>query len=302
MKIAAMASHLDLPEQVIEEAGTSLGISADKDVSSADLDRIRAFLEPKHALDTSKFDALKRTAVPPTPTLPEPAPSGTSTRPELTTPGSSGSGVGRLDMSAFGNLGLNIVSRLDRNDMILKRKTRNCGDTAGMVLDGLRQLSKTQTERDVARDAVLDSLAKPATQHEVWDITVHQHTFTLERHPDGSNMLIQSYQPGYNVQHWCGLDNPYLDNDALADLPKTWFQPSDDLVTSLAERIGRLYDSGRDARGDVWKELPFNPEDPLVDSERMDSLAFSANHITFESPADMGATLRGISKAIDDLS
>jgi hypothetical protein len=34
----------------------------------------------------------------------------------------------------------------------------------------------------------------------------------------------------------------------------------------------------------------------------MDTLAFSANHITFDAPDSMGATLRGLTKAIDDLS
>ena len=130
----------------------------------------------------------------------------------------------------------------------------------------------------------------------------HQHTFTLERFPDGSNMLIQSYQPGYNVQHWCGLDDPFIDNPNLQDLPSTWFQPSDSLVAQLGETIGALYTSAREERGEVWEKLPFNPDDALVDSERMDALAFDANHITFESPDTMGATLRGLTKDIDDLS
>ena len=301
MKIQGLASHLNLPEQVVQEAGKSLGISSQQDVSTADLKRIRSYLEPGHALDNAKFEALISSAPGPTPELPAPSPSGISTQPASST-SSSGSSVGRIDMSAFGSLGQNIVTRLGRNDLSLKRKTRNCGDTAGMVLGGLRELSSTQTEREINLESVLTALSKPATEHEVWDITVHQHTFTLERHPGGSNMLIQSYQPGYNVQHWCGLADPYLDNDALADLPSTWFKPSDEQVAHLSERISRLYDSSREVRAEVWKELPFNPQDALVDSERMDSLAFSANHITFDAVDTMGATLRGLTKAIDDLS
>ena len=45
----------------------------------------------------------------------------------------------------LGGLGESVVNRLGRNDLSLKRKTRNCGDTAGMVLGGLRELSKTET-------------------------------------------------------------------------------------------------------------------------------------------------------------
>ena len=299
MKLGAIASHLNLPDKALESASSSLGIAPDKEVSASDLERIKTFLESNYTVDSSKLESLNSLALPPTPVLAEPAPGGASMRPTASPENSS---VGRLDLSGFGGLAGTIVSRLDRNDMILKRKTRNCGDTAGMVLDGLRRSSSTQTEQDIPRERVLKALSQPATQHEVWDITIHQHTFTLERHPDGSNMLIQSYQPGYNVQHWCGLDNPYLDNESLAELPKTWFRPSDTLVQDLGTRIDRLYEATREVRGDIWTELPFNPQDPLVDSERMGALAFAANRITFEEPQAPGATLRGLTMAIDELS
>ena len=115
-------------------------------------------------------------------------------------------------------------------------------------------------------------------------------------------MLIQSYQPGYNVQHWCGLDDPFIDNPNLQDLPDTWFQPTDALVAQLGDTIGRLYTASREERGEVWEQLPFNPDDKLVDSERMDGLAFDANRITFDADDAHGATLRGLQKSIDDLS
>ena len=286
MKIESLATHLNLPEQAVQEAGASLGISPGEEISAEDLPRLQARLTADHNVDPAKFEALIAPVPSPTPRLEEPSPTG----------------VGRLDLSAFGGLGESIVSRLSRNELILKRKTRNCGDTAGMVLDGLRELSQTQTQRDVSLEAVLESLAKPAEQHEVWDITVHQHTFTLERYPGGENMLIQSYQPGYNVQHWCGLDNPYLDNEALAGLPEKWFRPSDELVAQLGERIGALYGAAQGERAQIWRELPFNPHDPLVESSRMEALAFDASRIAFESEDAMGATLRGLQKAIDDLS
>ena len=286
MKIESLASHLNLPEQVVQEAGASLGLSPENEISPADLKRLQVKLESHHDIDPARFDALISAAPAPTPKLDEPAPSG----------------VGRIDMSAFGGLGESIVSRLGRNDLSLKRKTRNCGDTAGMVLGGLRELSNTKTQREVKLESVLEALSKPATEHEVWDITVHQHTFTLERYPGGENMLIQSYQPGYNVQHWCGLDDPYLENDGLADLPKEWFKPTDARVAELGQRIGALYDASREERAEIWTQLPFNPQDPLVDSERMESLAFDASRISFESEDAMGATLRGLQKAIDDLS
>ena len=298
MKIESLASHLNLPEQVVQEAGTSLGIAAEQEISSTDLKRLQTYLEPNHTVDASKFEALISASVPPTPELPEPIAAGVATQPNSNSAATENA-VGRLDLSAFGNLGNSILTRLSRNDLSLKRKTRNCGDTAGMVLGGLRELSQTQTVRDIQKASVLESLAKPATQHEVWDITVHQHTFTLERFPGGENMLIQSYQPGYNVQHWCGLDDPYLESDALAELPKAWFKPSDELVAQLATRIGSLYAARPEARSEIWESLPFNPEDALVQSE---ALAFDANHITFDSPDSMGASLRGLTKAIDDLS
>ena len=131
---------------------------------------------------------------------------------------------------------------------------------------------------------------------------MHQHTFTLERHPDGSNMLIQSYQPGYNVQHWCGLEDPYLDNDALAGLRKDWFQPSDTQVAELGGWIAQLYESDPASQKEIWKSLPFNPQDPLVVSERMENLAFSTNLISFDSETEMGATLAGLKDEIAALS
>ncbi len=302
MKIVALAAHLNLPEKSVTDAGASLGIPSDQDISAADLDRIKTLLESSHQVDPAAFDALKAKAAPSAPRLAEPAPGGASIRPSSTASDSSDPAPGRLDLSAFGHIGRNIVSRRDRNDIILKRKTRNCGDTAGMVLEGLRKRAATTTERDVDRARVLEALSKPATKHEVWDITVHQHTFTLERYPDGSNMLIQSYQPGYSVQHWCGLDDPYLDNEALADLPQDWFQPTDALVRKLGATIASLYDGPQENRQMVWTQLPFNPQDPLVESDRMENLAFSANHITFSEPTSMGASLAGLKDSIAELS
>ena len=115
-------------------------------------------------------------------------------------------------------------------------------------------------------------------------------------------MLIQSYQPGYSVQHWCGLDNPFIDNSNLKDLPKTWFQPDDTHVAQLGDTIGRLYTASREERGGVWEELPFNPDDKLVDSGRIVDLAFDASRYTFATADRHGATLRGLEKSIADLS
>ena len=52
----------------------------------------------------------------------------------------------------------------------------------------------------------------------------------------------------------------------------------------------------------MWEELPFNPDDKLVDSDRMDGLVFDANRITFDVDDAHGATLGGLQKSIDDLS
>ena len=295
MKVSSLATRLNVPEEALAETREALGLAAGDDLSAGDLDRLKDALSSKYDVDLKAFEKLRR-AAPSARLLPEPPPSGASTRP------SGNAGIGRLDLSAFGNIGANITSRLDRNDLILKRKTRNCGDTAGMVLDGLRKHAETTTTRDVALKPVLEALAKPAAEHQVWDITVHQHTFTLERHPDGSNMLIQSYQPGYNVQHWCGLEDPYLDNDALAGLRKDWFQPSDTQVADLGEWIHQLYEGDPASQKEIWKALPFNPQDPLVVSERMENLAFSANLVSLPANTPEGVTLMGLKSEIAALS
>ena len=295
MKVHSLAQRLNVPEDALAETQKALGIAEGQDLSTRDLDRLKDALSSKYDVDLKAFEKL-RSAAPSAPLLPEPPPSGASTRPSGTT------GVGRLDLSAFGNIGANITSRLSRNDLILKRKTRNCGDTAGMVLDGVRKRAETSTTRDVNLKQVLEALAKPAAEHQVWDITVHQHTFTLERHPSGENMLIQSYQPGYNVQHWCGLEDPYLDNDALSGLRKDWFQPNDTQVAELGKWIGQLYEGDPASQKEIWKSLPFNPQDPLVVSERMENLAFSANLISFAAETPMGATLAGLKDEIEALS
>ena len=160
-----------------------------------------------------------------------------------------------------------------------------------MVLEGLRKSIATSTVRDLGLEQVLAALGKPAVKHEVWDITVHQHTFTLERHPDGSNMLIQSYQPGYNVQHWCGLEDPFVDNPALVDLPKAWFRPTDAQVAELGRLMGDLYTASVTSQKEIWSQLPFNPDDPLVVSERMDKLAFDANLVSIDESASAGLTI-----------
>ena len=248
-----------------------------------------------HGVDPRAFEKLRSDVVS-GPTLPKPSSEGTSVRP------AGSNEVGRLDLSAFGNLGRNIAARRERTDLILERKTRNCGDTAGMVLEGLRKSIQTSTQRDLSLVQVLSALGKPAEKHEVWDITVHQHTFTLERHPDGSNMLIQSYQPGYNVQHWCGLEDPYVDNPALVELPKTWFRPTDVQVAELGRLIESLYAASSESQKEIWSKLPFNPDDPLVVSDRMDKLAFDANLISVDEPASGGATLYGLKSSIAELS
>lgn len=291
MKVQHVATQLNIPAEAVEEAQSSLGMRPGQEVGVAELDRLRAQLESDHRVDPSAFERLRTSIT--TSSAPRP--------PEPQDRDRSAS-VGRLDLSAFGALGRNIAARGERLDLILERKTRNCGDTAGLVLDGLRSRAETKTERDLPMNKVLDMLAKPASEHQVWDITVHQHTFTLERSPDGSNVLIQSYQPGYNVQHWCGLEEPYLDNQALADLPKEWFRPSDAKVALLGATIRELYDGEPSSQVETWKNLPFNPQDPLVLSERMETLAFTANLVHFEQPAEKGVSLAGLKDAIAELS
>ena len=295
MKIDGLAARLNISDEALAKTKSDLGLAEGSELSSNDLSRLKDVLVKAHGVDPRAFEKLRSDVVV-GPTLPKPSSEGTSVRP------SGSSDVGRLDLSAFGNLGRNIAARRERTDLILERKTRNCGDTAGMVLEGLRKSIETSTVRDLGLEQVLAALGKPAVKHEVWDITVHQHTFTLERHPDGSNMLIQSYQPGYNVQHWCGLEDPYVDNPALVELPNTWFRPTDAQVAELGQLIESLYAASSESQKEIWSKLPFNPDDPLVVSERMDKLAFDANLISIDESAAPGVTLTGLQSSIAELS
>ena len=294
MKIDGLAARLNISDEALAKTQSDLGLEGDSELSPNDLDRLKDVLVKSHGVDPRALEKLRSDVVS-GPTLPEPRSVGTPVR------SAGSSDVGRLDLSAFGNLGRNIAARRERTDLILERKTRNCGDTAGMVLEGLRKSMPTSTVRDLGLEQVLTALGKPAEKHEVWDITVHQHTFTLERHPDGSNMLIQSYQPGYNVQHWCGLDDPYVDNPALVELPKTWFRPTDAQVAELGRLIESLYAASSESQKEIWSQLPFNPDDPLVVSERMEKLAFDANVISIDESASAGVTLTGLKDSIAEL-
>ena len=295
MKIDGLAARLNISDEALAKTQDDLGLAEGSELSSNDLNRLKDVLVKTHGVDPRAFEKLRSDVVV-GPRLPKPSSEGTPVRP------AGSKDVGRLDLSAFGNLGRNIAARRERTDLILERKTRNCGDTAGMVLEGLRKSIETSTVRDLGLEQVLAALGKPAVKHEVWDITVHQHTFTLERHPDGSNMLIQSYQPGYNVQHWCGLEDPYVDNPALVELPNTWFRPTDAQVAELGQLIESLYAASSESQKEIWSKLPFNPDDPLVVSERMDKLAFDANLISIDESAAPGVTLTGLQSSIAELS
>lgn len=191
----------------------------------------------------------------------------------------------------------------------LDRATRNCGNTAGLVVNGLEGTRKTA---EVPRSELLAALSQPATEHEVWDITVHQHTFTLERFPGdegGQNQLIQSYQPGYNVQHWMGMDDAICEK-GLEDLPEQWRQPTDSMVKQLVTTIDDLYSAParislkslayETGLGEEFLAASFVPlgiqDSRMISSEELERMHKYLSAHTFSSPdVDKGLeVLKGI--------
>ena len=107
----------------------------------------------------------------------------------------------------------------------------------------------------------------PAPSHEVWQITVHQHTFSLERDGSGNNRLVQSYQSTegtYSVQWWCSLQGGYVEDGAATacqKLREEWFKPTDGQIVLLSELIQQLYQASPQDRAGVWEKMPFHPKD-----------------------------------------
>lgn len=285
MKIAEVAHAVQLSETALDHASAVLGISASAHVTKEDLSRVADYLKVHYGYSKDSLDPLRDLE-----------------------PGFAPLTYASASMSSGGSGGFNASFLLSRGNMKgvqLQRKTRNCGDTAGLVLEGLAAIASVQREMDVARQTFVQKLKSVPVEHEVWDITVHQHTFTLERHPKRArSLLIQSYQPGYNVQFWCGLDNPFLDSEHqnLEDLPQRWRRPSRNDEIVLAGLINELMTAEKGGREAIWKSLPFNPNDagrPLLDAE---TLILTANRITFAEETDHEATLRGLLYSMRELS
>ncbi|MEC8052846.1 MAG: hypothetical protein VX210_18765, partial [Myxococcota bacterium] len=62
-----------------------------------------------------------------------------------------------------------------------------------------------------------------------------------------------------------------------------------------------LYAASSESQKEIWSQLPFNPDDPLVVSERMEKLAFDANVISIDESASAGVTLTGLKDSIAEL-
>lgn len=193
-----------------------------------------------------------------------------------------------------------LQERLQHTDVLSTRQTRNCGDTAALIAHHLVGVIKI--DRDVPLTEFLAALKSPASQHEVWQPSIHQHTFTIERHPRFGNRLIQSYQATigtYNVQYWCGLDDAFIDADAVAvceGLSNNWFEPTHVQLAQLADMMEEFYGAEKLDRGDIWKLMPFHPGDVgrILETEEV---AFTTERILLGNagfPATMIALQKGL--------
>jgi predicted SpoU family rRNA methylase len=278
MNIPELAKKTEIPEETLRSATEKLGIKGD-DLTRDDIVKIHTYLKNRPELKVSS-SSLR--------TLGDVNPSSFS--------------VDRKKVAFLGGSGFNpsfIVNR--KNETIeLLRKTRNCGDTAGLVLDGLKcQKIAMVVERDKTRNEFCAYLQSNAIEHEVWQVTVHQHTFTLERCSLG-NWIVQSYQSTagtYNVQFWCGLDDSFIDlaaKDTCGPMSDKWYNPSNSDLAALAVLINRLYDEGKESRKEIWMKLPFHPQDTGRVVEETDNLAFSAERIVLKAAKYAPCTVAGL--------
>lgn len=280
MNLADLAKKTGIPEETLKIAAAKLGIEG-SNLSRDDVIKLSVFLKNRPELNVSSASLRTLGDI---------------------DPSTSGFSMDRKKVSFLGGSGFNpsfIISR--KNDTIEKqRKTRNCGDTAGLVLDGLKcQKITLLTERDKSRNEFCAYLQRNAVEHEVWQITIHQHTFTLERCMFG-NWIVQSYQCSagtYDVQFWCGLEDPYIDlavKDTCGPLAEKWYNPSNSDLCELAILINRLYDEGKKNRKEIWMKLPFHPQDTGRVVEETDVLAFTAERIVLKGARYAPCTVAGL--------
>jgi hypothetical protein len=213
------------------------------------------------------------------------------------------------------SLNRDVHTKISETSNHVTMATKNCGKTVALVIDGLKKVAKVtqqgmqwkpgekhETEKGMQFQACLDALGKPPERHEVWDVTIHQHSFTLERHPLHGNLLIQAYQGAYNVQFWVGLTTPHVPQlwkEGCRQLPQTWLRPTNENVRSLAEKLGNI--SGTkdfSVRQSIWKTCPFDPTDPWTATGEMSLLMYV---YTFNEVTAHEATLRGLLESLKQM-
>ena len=277
MNLEQLAKELGFHDGALDYPATVLEIPFDAELSEANRGRLADYLAAHYSYSASKVKQLRELP------LNKAAP--------------------KVDLGAF------LRRRQQEPDKAVQRlrKTRNCGDTAGLVLGGLEEIAKVQIARDMALESVVSALCQPPTDHEVWDITLHQHTFTLERHPQAaSQWLIQAYQAGnatFNVQWWCSLDpkygEPFCERQELQEVRDKWHRPSNDDVAVMAGLMQELFDAAPAKRQEAWVKLPCNKFDPF---EKANELAFTIHRFTFKEEAEQGVSLKGLLHELDKLS
>ena len=237
-------------------------------------------------------------------------------RPELKVPSGPLRMLGEIDPTTFtldrkrvaflGGSGFKPEFIIKRKDPVveMQRKTRNCGDTAGLVIEGLDcQKITREVKRDKKRSELCDWLRGSATRHEVWQVTIHQHTFTIER-CSLANWIVQSYQCSsgtYNVQFWCRLEDPFIDMQVTAvcgPIADNWYQPSNEQLQQLAKMINDLYDGDKKQRQANWAKLPFHPLDVGRVLEDSETLAFNAEQIILSGAKYAPCTVAGLEMVI----
>jgi len=242
MKLREIAQEIGFSLTGLEYAATRLSIDCCADINQEEWERITKFLKHHGGYTSKGLELLSQFEVP------------VKTKVKV-----KFLGGGKGFSPNF------LLQRREHTKVLLLRQTRNCGDTAALIAKNLTGV--TAVIKAVEKNDFIKSLLVPAKKHEVWQATIHQHTFTLERNPKIGNRLVQSYQASvgtYNVQYWCGLADSFISQGAIADcgnLKEDWFEPSDEQLAKLASLIEKFYEAEKKDRCKIWKSLPFHPGD-----------------------------------------
>ena len=122
--------------------------------------------------------------------------------------------------------------------------------------------------------ALFALLTAPVGIYTVMDIAIYDiHEFMVDLHPGGGRSLVNGYQGEYGGLWWCGasLNNQ---NGNARRYAEAWGKGEDiqNKFRTLAERLRSLLSCGTwggatiggTSALNVWKSLPFFPDDPRV--------------------------------------